>query len=478
MTKKKPRENNVKDNGVLMDFTRMAVRPTEVSQIDGIQNNLRYNNLTLNRLVITEMIQEHGLVRRFLAQPIADAYRGGVKIKCDELSADELAALNQMMEKEQDLEKIGVARFWSDAFGGGGLIINAGQEFDKQFSLDAISQGDKVEFYAVDRWELSMQQEGNILDQTKPHDPEIPFNYYSQRIHKTGVLKMVGDPAPSMIRGQFTGWGVSKLEGIVRSWNQYLKQQEVIYELTDEAKVDVFRLEGFKETLLSPNGAQKAAERVQLSAEMKNYRNALVLDKEDEYESKAVSFSGIAEVVNENRKGIAADFGMPMTKLFGLSAAGFNSGEDDLEVYNAKIESEYRAKDRHIVLFVIQCRCKQLFGDVPDTISFEYHPLRVMSAEQEEAIKDKKLDRIMRLKDAGLQSASKIVELINTEKIFPLDLDPDEVDDYAAQQEETEGVATGPSGGDVARPASGRSGATAGGPPVRAPDSGVQRAEK
>jgi hypothetical protein len=442
----------IRNNGALMDFTRMAVRPTEVSQIDGIANNLRYNNLTLNRLIITEMIQEHGLVRRFLAQPIADAYRGGVKIKCDELSADELDVLNQKMEKEKDIHKIGIGRLWSDAFGGGGLIVNAGQEFEKEFKPELIRQGDNVEFYPVDRWELSFQLKGNVLDQTEEHDAEVPYNYYGHRIHKTGVLKMVGDPAPSMIRGQFSGWGVSKLEGIVRSWNQYLKQQEVIYELTDEAKIDVFRLQGFTETLMSPDGAQKAAQRVQLSAQMKSYKNALVLDKEDEYESKSVSFTGISEIIAQNRMGISADFGMPMTKLFGLSAAGFNSGEDDLEVYNAKIESEYRVADRHIVLYVIQCRCMQLFGYIPETISFEYNPLRVLSAEQEENIKDRKLDRILKLKQEGIITNEKTVELINSEKIFALDLDENEVPDVQAE-EPTEGVATGKPSRFLERPA-------------------------
>lgn len=440
---KKP---DVKNNGALMNFTRAAIRPTEVSSTAGIANNLRYNNLTLNRMLISEMVQEHGLIRRFLRQPIDDAYRGGVKIKCDELSADDMAILEQKMEKEQDLEKLKDARFWSDAFGGGGILVNAGQDYKEEFKLDMIEEGDKVEFYAVDRWELSMQQKGNILDQTENHDPEIPYYYYTHHIHKTSVLKMLGDASPSMIRGQFTGWGVSKLEGVVRSWNQYLKQQEVIYELTDEAKIDIFRLEGFKETLLSPDGAQKVAERVQLSAEMKNYKSALVIDKEDEYESKSVNFAGIAEIITQNRMSIAADFGMPLTKLFGLSAAGFSSGEDDLETYNAKVESDYRNKDKHILLYMIQARCQQLFGYIPDTISIEFKPLRVLSAEQEEGIKDKKLDRVLRLKQEGIITSEMVVELVNNEKIFSLDLNANEVAHDTAP-EKAEGTKTSGSSG-------------------------------
>jgi len=430
MTKRKPKQNSViKDNGVLQDFTMGAIKSTEVSGLKGLQNNLRYSALTQNRMLLTEMIQEHALLRRFVRQPIEDAYRGGVLIKCDELSADDLATLNQKMEEAQDLQTLIEARMWTEVFGGGGLIVNAGQEFDQEFTIDQIQQDGELEFYPVDRWELATTTNGNILDQTQDFLGDVPYLYYGHRLHKTCVLRMIGEKAPSMIRGQFSGWGVSRLEGIVRSWNQYLKNQEVMYELTDEMKVDVFRMEGFNETLASSDGAQKAAQRVQLAAELKNYKSALVMDKDDEYEQKSLSLSGMAEAIAENRKSIAADLGTPMTKLFGISAAGFNSGEDDLETWNAKVESEVRAKDRNILLFMIQSRCQQLFGYVPETISFEFHSLRVLSADQEEAIKSQKFDRIMRLFDSKLVPTSKVIELMNAEKIFALDLDADETDD-------------------------------------------------
>lgn len=433
MTKKIARKKNaIKDNGVLQDFTVAAIRPSEVSGLAGIQNNLRYSALTLNRMLLTEMIQEHSLLRRFVRQPVEDAYRGGITVRCDELSADEIAKLSQSMEENQDLQVLIEARMWTEVFGGGGIIVNAGQEFDKEFKLDMIQQGRPLEFYAVDRWELSTTTSGNVLDQTKDFLGDVPYLYYGHRLHKSAVLRMMGERAPSMIRGQFSGWGVSRLEGIVRSWNQYLKNQEVMYELTDEMKVDVFRMEGFNETLASADGAQKAAQRVQLAAELKNYKSALVMDKDDEYEQKNLSLSGMAEAIQENRKGIAADLGTPMTKLFGLSAAGFNSGEDDLETWNAKVESEVRAKDRNILLFIIKARCQQLFGYIPETISFEFKSLRVLSQEQEENIKNAKFDRIMRLAESKLIPEQKVIELLNAERIFALDLDPNAVDDARA----------------------------------------------
>jgi phage-related protein (TIGR01555 family) len=440
--KKVLKNSQVKNNGALQQFTQQACRPSEVSQLDLIQNNLRYGALTLNPMLITEMLQEHALVRRFIRQPIEDAYRGGVQIKCDEFSADDIHKLQQKMEECNDIQLLIEAREWAEAFGGAGIIVNAGQEFDKEFSLEQIKQDSKLEFYAADRWELNQTTTGNALDQTVDPLSDVPYLYYSHKLHRSCVLRLEGQRAPSRIRGQFSGWGVSRLEGIVRSWNQYLKHQEIAYELADECKLDVFRMDGFNEALASADGVAQVTARVQLSAELKNYKNALVMDKDDEFEQKSISFSGIPEMMNENRKGICADLGTPMTKLFGLSASGFNSGEDDIETWNAKIESEVRSKDRNALLFMIQARCKQLFGYVPDSISFEFKSLRVLSEEQEQTIKDKKLDRILRLKQEGLIPAQTAIGLINAEKIFALDLEENEVEDVQQETEQAEGTGT------------------------------------
>jgi hypothetical protein len=59
---------------------------------------------------------------------------------------------------------------------------------------------------------------------------------------------------------------------------------------------------------------------------------------------------------------------MPLTKLFGISAAGFNSGEDDIEVYNAMIESEIRGKLKYDLLRMVEIKCQKLFSMVPDDI--------------------------------------------------------------------------------------------------------------
>jgi hypothetical protein len=361
-------------------------------------------------------------------QPIDDAFRGGIIIKCPELSADDIKELDSYLSMEQILETYSQALKWARLYGGSGILINAGQDLTKPLNINSIKETTPVEFYAADRWELSYSPSGmSLLDQLKSEDTlDCPYNYYGHTIHKDNVIKLKNKDAPSLIRGQFGGWGVSELEKMIRSYNQYLKHQNITYECLDEAKLDVFRISGFNSAIATRDGAQKTATRVSLAAKIKNYQNALVMDIEDEYEQKTLAFAGLAEILTQIRIGLACDLRMPMAKLFGLSAAGFSSGEDDIENYNAMVESDIRSKCKTGLIKILNIACQKILGHIPENITFDFHPLRIMTNQQESMVKTDALNRITTAVNSGLCTSEKAVELVNTEKIFAIDLEESE----------------------------------------------------
>ncbi|MGB2578207.1 hypothetical protein AAIR98_000125 [Elusimicrobium simillimum] len=81
-----------------------------------------------------------------------------------------------------------------------------------------------------------------------------------------------------------------------------------------------------------------------------------IKDTTDILESKHLTFRA-CEILREIRMQIASDLKMPLTKLFGISATGFNSGEDDIENYNAMIESEIRSKCKYDLLTILEICC-------------------------------------------------------------------------------------------------------------------------
>lgn len=335
------------------------------------------------------------------------------------------------MERDDDFAHLAEALKWNRLFGGGAIIVwVADQDPSLPLDVNAITKDTQVAYVPVDMWELywSQQTTEDTTDSFIPlqQDGFEHYDFYGEKLHKSRVFKIKGLQAPSFIRPRLRGWGFSIIEVPIRSINQYLKSTNLAFEVLDEFKLDIFKMKNLMNTLTQPMGEQKVAQRVQLANKQKNYQNAMVMDMEDDFDHKQLSFAGLADVMTGVKVQIAADLRMPMTKLFGISSAGFNSGEDDIEVYNAMVESTVRRKAKKPVLQMAEIKCQQLFGTVPDDLACEFEPLRVLSAEQEENVKTQKFNRVQAAKQAGELNTLEYREALNKGNLLDITLDTDE----------------------------------------------------
>ena len=397
---------------------------TQVSQVDTFFKNNRWYLISNIRQVLSEIYVEHGIVQTLVDVPVDDAFRGGIDIKSDQLSEEEVQDLIQYVEREGIIRQFVQAQKWMRLFGGGAVLIINNDKPDTPLKPEDLEEESEIHFKAVDLWELyfGLRTEGIMEADFVPKEPEF-FNYYGRRIHKSRVIPMVGKIAPSLIRPKLRGWGVSVLETVIRSYNQYLKSVNLSFEVLDEFKVDVFKIDGLNNALMSPGGSDKVLRRIQMANMQKNYQDSIAMDSKDDYASKQLSFSGLAEIMREIRMQIAADLRMPLTKLFGISASGFNSGEDDIENYNAMIESEIRSKVKFDLVRVLEICCQIKFGHIPDDLKIEFKPLRILTAEQEETVKNQKLQRILSCQQAGFMTAKEAKQAINKENLLPVKID-------------------------------------------------------
>lgn len=397
---------------------------TQVSQVDTFFKNNRWYLVSNIRQILSEIYVEHGIVQTLVDVPVDDAFRGGIDIKSDQLSEEEIQDLIQFADREGVLKNFIQAQKWMRLFGGSAILLINNDKPETPLTPEDLEQDSEIHFKAVDQWELyyGLKSEGYQEGDWLAKEPEF-FNYYGHKVHKSRVIPMVGKMAPSLIRSKLRGWGVSVLETVIRSYNQYLKSVNLSFEVLDEFKVDVFKIDGLNNALMSPGGSDKVMKRIQMANLQKNYQDSIAMDAKDDYASKQLSFSGLAEIMREIRMQIAADLRMPLTKLFGISASGFNSGEDDIENYNAMIESEIRTKVKYDLVRVLEICCQIKFGHMPDDLKIEFKPLRILTAEQEETVKNQKLQRILSCQQAGFMTAKEAKQAINKENLLPVKID-------------------------------------------------------
>lgn len=435
----------------------LSIGSTQLSQTDTLFKNLRGYMLSNNRQLLSQMYVELGLVQTIVDVPVDDAFRGGIELQTKQLEEEQVADLILSMDQDDDLAIYAQSCKWNRLFGGGACLILTEQDPATPLDLSRIKPGSRLEFKDVDMWELYPQRytedRGLTTDDSGPRlEFGEFFHYYGQRVHQSRVILLKGLKAPSFVRPRLRGWGFSVAEMLVRSINQYLKGTDLGFEVLDEFKLDIFRVKNLVQTLMLPDGTEAVQKRIQLMNMTKNYQNAIVLDSEDAYEQKQLTWSGLAEAMGGIRIQVAADMRMPLTKLFGISAAGFNSGEDDIEVYNAMVESTIRNKCKRGLLTMVQLRSMQKFGMVPDDLAINFKPLRVMSSEQEENVKTQRFNRVLAAKSAGELTSEEFRDAVNRDHLLPIQLDTsdmalseiesDEPGDVAGEEDETD-VSTG-----------------------------------
>lgn len=407
-----------------------------LSQVDTLFLNNRWYMISNMRQVLSELYVEHGLIQTLIDVPVDDGMRGGVEISSKQLNEEQLQLLGIQMERESILSSVvGQAAKWNRLYGGAGIIIMTDQDPEEPLDISAINENTPLEFRAVDMWELFWdKQNAEGFDMELQEQKYEFYNYYAVKLHKSRVMKLKGLVAPSFVRPRLRGWGFSIVESVIRSLNQYLKANNLVFEVLDEFKVDVYKIKNFVNTLLSPNGAAQIQKRMQVANQQKNYQHAIVMDGEDDFQQKELSFSGLAETMVQIRMQIASDLRMPLTKVFGISAAGFNSGEDDIEVYNSMVESSVRGKVKFDIIKIIEIMCQKNFGMIPTDLSIDFKPLRMLSAEQEETVKTQKFNRALQAKQAGEITTEEFRDILNRDNLLGIQLEKD--DDILAQLEE------------------------------------------
>lgn len=302
----------------------------------------------------------------------------------EEVSKEDIRRIEIYLRRNEIWKKVQQAEFWKRLFGGAGIIVLDGKDPRFELKLENINEQSDLEFVVCDNWQLSGTSP-NPNTGTNPIDwlDDTPFSVNGHKVHKSRVILFKGKDFPPLYRSVGRGWGMSCLEPLVRTLNKSIKNENVIFELLDEAKMDIFKFYGFNDAMQDEQATTAITKRVGFAEQTKNYMGGILLDSEDDYAQKQIHFNGLSDLKVDARVDVAADARITMNKLYGTSPAGFNSGEADRETYADTVEAEVRIPCESAMIRLLEIIGRKVLGKTLD-FDIEWNSL-IRTSQYEEA---------------------------------------------------------------------------------------------
>lgn len=345
------------------------------------------------------------LPRKIIDIPAFDSVRSWRDWQAQDDQIEKIEAEEKRLNvKGKVLEARTKARLW----GGAAVMIGTGESvLAGELRPETIGQGGVKYLTVLNRRQISageIERDPQSEWYGKPKVYHLTTGNQAQiDIHPSRLVIFHGNAQPDdEFAGAHLGWGDSVLQSTLDAIKQADATAANIASLVFEAKIDIIRVPNFMANLADPNYRAKLIERYTLAATAKGINGTLMLDKEEEYETKTANFGTLPDVLDRFMQIASGAADIPMTRLFGMSPAGMSAtGESDLRNYYDRLSSMQEIEMGPAMQRLDECIIRSALGNRDEDIHYTWSPLWGMSEKEKAEVFKMKSDAARALAGTG-----------------------------------------------------------------------------
>lgn len=353
-------------------------------------------------------------MRKVVTVPALDATR-----KWREWSGDKAGEIEIAEDLFAVKQKAYDAKWRARLYGGAVILIGIkGEELSEPLNVRRVRQNSLEYLTVITRKDITAG-----LVELDPREARYGLPQYYEistntgevlRVHPSRLAEFRGENLPSAFTsgGSVYGWGDSVLQSTYTACLHLDSTMANIASLIFDAKTDVVKIPDLIQNLSDPKYEEALYKRFSTARMLKGNNGTLLLDKEDEYESKSYTFSGLDKVADRFMQVAAGAADIPMTRLLGMSPAGLQStGDGDLHNYYDRVQSIQTLEIEPALTNVDEVLVRSTLGDWPDDVSYEWRPLKQMTEEQISKIRTRNAEIIKKVQEAELFDPDEVAEM-------------------------------------------------------------------
>ncbi|BAU93401.1 putative bacteriophage protein [Methylorubrum populi] len=347
--------------------------------------------LTRNRAELEAMYRSSWIVRQAVSVPADDMTRAGIEFyglgENSESQERNPLVLQNALDRLDVWGKLASTIRWARLYGGAlAVILIEGQDLTTPLDPATITKGQFKGLLPIDRWALTPSTE--TVTELGP-DFGRPVGYAviagqssgaavgGRWIHHTRVVRLEGNDLPYYQRQAEMGWGMSVVETfhdrLVAFDSTTLGMAQMVY----KAHLRILKMKDLRKNIATGGKPFAAAlTQVELIRRFQTNEGLTLLDSEDDFSALSYNFSGLSDVMVQMAQQIAGAIDMPIVKLFGMSPAGFSTGESDLRSYNDNIHLSQERDLRRPLEVIAHITFRSEYGEAPpSTFGFRFASL-------------------------------------------------------------------------------------------------------
>lgn len=408
------------------------------------------------------------MARKIVDIPALDSCRAW---RAWQAKAPQIEAIEAEEKRLNVKGKVLDARRKARLFGGAAVYMDFGDDASKPLDIEKVKKGG-IRFLTV----LTRRQlvAGDIdtdpLSEfyNRPKEYSLASGSTGQvRIHPSRLTIFYGAELPDRdyATGSVFAWADSVLVPVMDAVKQAESAAANIASLIFEANVDVIAMNGLMEKVGNPAEEEKILRRYGLAAQAKGVNKMLLIDGNEKYERKTVSFATLPDLLDRYGQNAAGAADIPMTRFMSQAPAGMNAtGESDLRNYYDRISAGQQLEMEPAMSGLDECLIRSATGARDPAIHYDWNPLWQLGEKEKADIFKTKADAARTIAGkGGMEPALMPIEALSDALVNELVEDgalaglEAAVEEYGrlSEQEEDEAdlVAATGGAGEVERPA-------------------------
>lgn len=219
-------------------------------------------------------------------------------------------------------------------------------------------------------------------------------------IHRSRLAIFNGAMAPDEDLGQLVSqsWGESVLTATLDAIKNADSTAANIASLVFEAKIDIIKVPQFSANIGNQAYEDAVLRRYSLANTIKGINGTLLLDSEEEYDTKSAPLSGLTDILMAFMQIVSGAADIPVTRLLGQSPAGLNAtGDSDMKNYHDRIQAIQELELTPAMALLDECLIRSATGARDPGVHVTWAPLEQMSEKDRADIFKIKADAVRTL---------------------------------------------------------------------------------